>query len=134
TYRKDPARALVLVGILILPSAIFTPLQVSTSSVVWFVIWGIPQAVLTACAFAMVTPVLQAVCPYRLRGLGVAMGVMYVVLIGGFGGSILAPFFTNAVGVRDTVFILLVPTSIIGALLLMNGARHIRHDLSLVVE
>ena len=97
-------------------------------------IWGIPQAVLTACAFAMVTPVLQAVCPYRLRGLGVAMGVMYVVLIGGFGGSILAGFFTNAFGVRTTVFILLVPTSIVGGLLLINGARFIRHDLSLVVE
>jgi ABC-type branched-subunit amino acid transport system ATPase component/predicted MFS family arabinose efflux permease len=134
TYRKNPAKALVLVGLLILPSAIFTPLQFSTTSVTWFVIWGIPQAVLTACAFAMVTPVLQAVCPYRLRGLGVAMGVMYVVLIGGFGGSILAGFFTNAFGVRTTVFILLVPTSIVGGLLLINGSRFIRHDLSLVVE
>jgi ABC-type branched-subunit amino acid transport system ATPase component/predicted MFS family arabinose efflux permease len=134
TYRKDPAKALVLVGLLILPSALFTPLQVSTHSVTWFVIWGIPQAVLTACAFAMVTPVLQAVCPYRLRGLGVAMGVMYVVLIGGFAGGILADFFTNAIGVRGAVLILGVPTSVIGALLLMNGARYIRHDLSLVVE
>ena len=134
TYRKDPAKALVIVGLLILPSALFTPLQVSTHSVVWFVIWGMPQAVLTACAFAMVTPVLQAVCPYRLRGLGVAMGVMYVVLIGGFAGGILADFFTNAIGVRGTVLILGIPTSIVGSLLLMNGARFIRHDLSLVVE
>jgi ABC-type branched-subunit amino acid transport system ATPase component/predicted MFS family arabinose efflux permease len=133
-YRRDPARALVLVGLLILPSALFTPLQVSTHSVVWFVIWGIPQAVLTACAFAMVTPVLQAVCPYRLRGLGVAMGVMYVVLIGGFAGGILADFFTNAIGVRGAVLVLGVPTSVIGSLLLMNGARFIRNDLSLVVE
>jgi ABC-type branched-subunit amino acid transport system ATPase component/predicted MFS family arabinose efflux permease len=134
TYRKNPAKALVLVGLLILPSAIFTPLQVSTHSTVWFVIWGIPQAVLTACAFAMVTPVLQAVCPYRIRGLGIAMGVMYIVFIGGFGGAILANFFTNAFGVRTTVIVLLVPTSIVGSLLLMNGARFIRHDLSLVVE
>ena len=134
TYRKNPAKALVLVGLLILPSALFTPLQVSTHSIVWFVIWGIPQAVLTACAFAMVTPVLQAVCPYRIRGLGVAMGVMYIVFIGGFGGAILANFFTNAFGVRTTVILLLVPTSIVGSLLLINGARFIRHDLSLVVE
>ena len=66
---------------------------------------------LTACAFAMVTPVLQAVCPYRLRGLGAAMGVMYVVFIGGFAGGILAAFFTNAIGVRATVLILGIPTS-----------------------
>jgi ABC-type branched-subunit amino acid transport system ATPase component/predicted MFS family arabinose efflux permease len=134
TYRKNPPKALTLVGLLILPSAIFTPLQVSTHSTTMFVIWGIPQAVLTACAFAMVTPVLQAVCPYRIRGLGVAMGVMYIVFIGGFGGAILASFFTNSFGVRTTVFILLVPTSIVGSVLLMNGARFIRHDLSLVVE
>jgi ABC-type branched-subunit amino acid transport system ATPase component len=82
----------------------------------------------------MVTPVLQAVCPYRLRSLGVAMGVMYVVLIGGFAGGILADFFVNAIGIRGTVFLLGIPTSIIGGLLLMNGARFIRHDLSLVVE
>jgi ABC-type branched-subunit amino acid transport system ATPase component len=56
------------------------------------------------------------------------------VLIGGFAGGILADFFTNAIGVRGAVFILGVPTSIVGALLLMNGARYIRHDLSLVVE
>jgi ABC-type branched-subunit amino acid transport system ATPase component len=82
----------------------------------------------------MVTPVLQAVCPYRLRGLGTAMGVMYVVFIGGFAGGILGDFFTNALGVRGAVLILGIPTSIIGSLLLMNGSRHIRHDLSLVVE
>lgn len=134
TYRKDPAKALVLVGLLLLPSALFTPLQVSTHSVTWFIIFGIPQAVLTACAFAMVTPVLQAVCPYRLRGLGIAMGVMYVVLIGGFAGGVLADFFTNAIGVRGAVLVVGVPTTVIGALLLMNGARFIRHDLSLVVE
>ncbi len=134
TYRKDPARALVIVGALILPSALFTPLQVSTSSTVWFVIFGIPQAVLTACAFAMVTPVLTAVCPYRLRGLGTALGVMYVVLIGGFAGGILADFFTNQFGVRSAVLILGIPSSIVGSVMLMNGARHIRHDLSLVVE
>src|SRR5204862_3654586 len=134
TYRKNPAKALVLVGLLIMPSALFTPLQVSTHSTVWFVLFGIPQAVLTACAFAMVTPVLQAVCPYRLRGLGTAMGVMYVVFIGGFAGGILADFFTNQFGTRGAVLILGIPTSIIGSLLLMNGARHIRHDLSLVVE
>jgi len=134
TYRKDPAKALVIVGALILPSALFTPLQVSTHSTVWFVIFGIPQAVLTACAFAMVTPVLTAVCPYRLRGLGTAMGVMYVVFIVGFAGGILADFFTNQFGVRGAVLILGIPSSIIGSVMLMNGARHIRHDLSLIVE
>jgi ABC-type branched-subunit amino acid transport system ATPase component len=49
-------------------------------------------------------------------------------------GGIIAGFFTNAIGIRDTVIVLGVPTSVIGGLLLMNGARFIRHDLSLVVS
>ena len=48
--------------------------------------------------------------------------------------AILADFFTNAIGVRGAVLLLGIPSSIIGSLLLMNGARFIRHDLSLVVE
>jgi ABC-type branched-subunit amino acid transport system ATPase component len=99
-----------------------------------FWILGVPQAVLTTSAFAMTGPVLQAVVPYRLRGMGTAMATMYIFFIGGFLGGILSGFFTNELGIRGTVIALGVPTSIIGGLLLMNGARFIRNDLSLVVE
>jgi ABC-type branched-subunit amino acid transport system ATPase component/predicted MFS family arabinose efflux permease len=133
-YRRDPARALALVGLLILPSAFFTPLQFSTHSTTLFWILGVPQAVLTTLAFAMVTPVLQAVCPYRLRGMGTALGTMYIFFIGGFGGGLLSGFLTDAIGVRGAVIALGVPSAVIGGLLLMNGARYIRNDLSLVVE
>ena len=133
-YRVNPAKALALVGALILPSALFTPLQYSVHSSAWFWILGIPQAVLTTSAFAMTAPVLQAVVPYRLRGMGTAMATMYIFFIGGFLGGVLSGFFTNAIGIRGTVIAIGVPTSIIGGLMLMNGARFIRGDLSLVVE
>jgi ABC-type branched-subunit amino acid transport system ATPase component len=134
TYRSDPAKALALVGALILPSALITPLQFSTHSTVWFVVLGVPQAVLITCAFAMVSPVLQAVIPYRLRGMGAAMSTMYIFFIGGFLGGIISGFLTDAIGVRGTVIIMGVPSAVIGGLMLMNGARFIRNDLSLVVE
>jgi ABC-type branched-subunit amino acid transport system ATPase component/predicted MFS family arabinose efflux permease len=132
-YRRDPARALALVGFLIVPSAAFTPLQFTVHSRAWFVILGIPGAILTTCAFAMVAPVLYAVVPYRLRGMGTALSTMYIFFIGGFLGGVVAGFFTNAIGTRGTVIALGVPSSIIGGLLLMNGARFIKNDLSLVV-
>jgi ABC-type branched-subunit amino acid transport system ATPase component/predicted MFS family arabinose efflux permease len=133
-YRANPARALALVGLLILPSALLTPLQFSVHSTTWFWILKIPQAVLTTAAFAMVGPVLQAVVPYRLRGMGTAMSTLYIFFIGGFLGGIVAAFFTDAIGVRGTVIVLGVPSAIIGGALLMNGARYIRNDLSLNVE
>ena len=133
-YRQNPAKALALVGTLIAPSAVFTPLQFSVDSRAWFVILGIPQSVLITAAFAMVGPVLYAVVPYRLRGMGSSLTTMYIFFIGGFGGGIIAGFATDAFGTRTTVILLGVPTSIIGGLMLMNGARFIRNDLSLVVS
>jgi ABC-type branched-subunit amino acid transport system ATPase component/predicted MFS family arabinose efflux permease len=133
-YRRNPARALTMVGMMIVPSSLLTPVQFSVQSRAWFVVLGIPQAVLTTAAFAMVGPILYAVMPYRLRGLGNALGTMYIFFIGGFLGGIVAAFLTNAIGTRGTVILMGVPTSIIGGLLLMNGARFIRNDLSLVVE
>ena len=133
-YRENPARALAIVGALILPSAFFTPLRFSTHSEVLFVLFDIPQAVLTTCAFAMVGPVMWAVVPYRLRGMGTALSTMYIFFIGGFGGGLIAGFLTDATSVSGAVIILGVPSAIIGGLLLMNGARYIRNDLSLVVE
>ena len=100
----------------------------------WFWILKVPQAVLTASAFAMVGPVLQAVVPYRLRGMGTAMSTLYIFFIGGFMGGLVSGFLTDAIGIRGTVIFLGVPSAIIGGLLLMNGARYIRNDLSLVVE
>jgi ABC-type branched-subunit amino acid transport system ATPase component/predicted MFS family arabinose efflux permease len=132
-YRQNPAKALAIVGALIAPSAIFTPLQFSVDSRAWFVILGIPQSVLITSAFAMVGPVLYAVVPYRLRGMGSSLTTMYIFFIGGFLGGVIAGFFTDAIGTRGTVIALGVPTSIIGGLMLMNGARFIRNDLSLVV-
>jgi ABC-type branched-subunit amino acid transport system ATPase component/predicted MFS family arabinose efflux permease len=134
TYRKDPAKALRLVGLLILPSAILTPLQFSTTSQVWFVLWAIPQGVLTTVAFSMVGPVLQAVVPYRLRGLGASYSTMWIFFVGGFLGGILAGFIDNEIGARGTVLVLSIPTSIIGGAMLINGARFIRTDLFLVVQ
>jgi ABC-type branched-subunit amino acid transport system ATPase component/predicted MFS family arabinose efflux permease len=133
-YRQNPAKALAIVGALILPSGLFTPLRFSTHSEALFVLFDIPQAVLTTCAFAMVGPVMWAVVPYRLRGMGTALSTMYIFFIGGFLGGLIAGFLTDAISVRGAVIILSVPTAIIGGLLLMNGARFIRNDLSLVVE
>jgi ABC-type branched-subunit amino acid transport system ATPase component len=133
-YREDPARALALVGLMILPSALLVPLQFSVHSTTWFWILKTPQAVLTAMAFAMATPVLQAVLPYRLRGMGTALATLYIFFIGGFMGGLVSGFLTDAVGVRASVIALGVPSAVIGGLLLMNGARFIRNDLSLVVE
>ena len=77
---------------------------------------------------------LQSVVPYRLRGMGSALGSIYVFFVGATGGALLAAFFTNAFGPRAAVLLLERPVDAS-----RRPARHaqrvesIKNDLSLVV-
>jgi ABC-type branched-subunit amino acid transport system ATPase component/predicted MFS family arabinose efflux permease len=133
-FREDPERALRLVGLLILPVALAVPLQYVMPTPLTFAFAGVIPQVCLLTAFTMVGPVLQSVTPYRLRGMGNALGAIYVFFVGATGGALLAAFFTDAIGPRAAVLILVVPSSLIGGWLVLRSSRFIRNDLSLVVE
>jgi ABC-type branched-subunit amino acid transport system ATPase component/predicted MFS family arabinose efflux permease len=131
-YRDDPARALRLVGWLIVPSALLTPLQFQMPNVALFVVLGLPLGVLLSAAFVMVGPLLQSIVPYRLRGLGASLGMIYIFLLGATGGALLAAPLIDAWDPAVAVPALLVPATVVGGLLIMRSARSIRDDLALV--
>ncbi len=132
-YHKDPGQALALVGKLVLPTVLLTPLQYFMPSPVLFAVFSVPNAVLLAAAFSMVGPVLQAVAPYRLRGLVGATGAIYLFFTGATGGSVLAALFDSSFGPRTALLMIMIPATLVGSLLLMRGAHFIREDLSVVV-
>ncbi|MET0726807.1 MAG: ATP-binding protein [Acidimicrobiales bacterium] len=131
-YRQDPSLALKLVGGLIVPVGVIVPIQYYMPNAVLFTAFGVLPSVLLLTAFTMVGPVMQGVVPYRLRGMGSAMGAIYMFFIGATGGALLAAFFTNALGPRGAIILLTVPSTIIGGLMVMRGAASIKGDLSLV--
>lgn len=133
-YRRDPARALRLVGYLILPVAVLLPLQYSMPHPVLFAVVGVGPTVCLMTAATMVGPILQSIMPYRLRGMGAALGSIYIFFVGAMGGALVAALAADALGPRGTVLALAVPSSVIGALLVMRSARFIRHDLALVAR
>ncbi len=132
-YRRDPARALRFVGLTILPAALLTPVQFFMPNVIAFTIVGVPQLILLSIGFTMVQPVLQSVVPYRLRGMGSALGSIYIFFIGATGGALLSGLLTDEFGSRTAVIVIMVPSTIIGGFLILRGASFIRNDLSLVV-
>lgn len=132
-YRRDPTRALALIGALIMPSALLMPIQYAMPNEYLFAAFDIPGSVAMFAAFAMVQPLMQAVVPYRLRGMGSALGTLYIFLVGAAGGGLIAAALINTGTPRSTVLILGLPSSIIGGALMLNGARHIRHDLEMTV-
>ena len=132
-YRKDPARALSLIGKVVLPCAVLVPIQYFMPNAVLWAIFSVPTAVLLLTGFSMIGPVLTSVAPYRLRGLVGAVGGIYVFFVGATGGAVLAALLDSVVGMRATVLIIMIPSTIFGAIMIIRSAHFIRNDLSLVV-
>jgi ABC-type branched-subunit amino acid transport system ATPase component/MFS family permease len=132
-FREDPASALRLVGLLIVPVAVLIPIQYSMPNSLSFALVGVLPAILQMTAFTMIGPVMQAIVPYRLRGLGSALGSIYVFFIGATGGALISAFLTNAVGPKPAVITIMVPASLVGGFLILRSSTFIKNDLSLVV-
>ena len=132
-YRKDPARALSLIGKVVLPVAVLVPIQYFMPNAVLWAVFSVPSAVLLLTGFSMIGPVLTSVAPYRLRGMVGAVGGIYVFFIGATGGAVLAALLDSVVGIRATVLIIMIPSTIFGAFMIIRSAHFIRNDLSLVV-
>jgi ABC-type branched-subunit amino acid transport system ATPase component/predicted MFS family arabinose efflux permease len=132
-YRIDPDKALSLIGKVILPVAILVPIQYAMPTAVLWAVLSVPSAMLLLTAFSMIAPVLTSVAPYRLRGMVGAVGGLYVFFVGAFGGAILAALLESLVGLRATVLLIVIPSTVIGAFFIARGAHFIRNDLSQVV-
>jgi ABC-type branched-subunit amino acid transport system ATPase component/predicted MFS family arabinose efflux permease len=132
-FREDPGRALALVGILLLPRCILIPVQYAMPSAVLFAVVGAVGTAFLMAAFSMVGPIMMAIVPYRLRGMGSALGSIYVFFVGATGGAVLSSLLVDAFGPRTAVIALVVPSTLLGGLLILRTSRFIKHDMSLVV-
>jgi len=132
-YHQDPAQALALIGKMLLPVAVIVPVQYAMPNAVLWAVFSVFVAMLSMSAFSMVGPVLTSVAPYHLRGLTGAVGAIYLFFIGALGGAILSALLDQSFGPRVAVIVVMVPTTIIGGLMIIRGSHFIRNDLSLTV-
>lgn len=133
TFRRAPDRALRIMGSLLLPLAALVPIQYFMPNVVLFVIFGTINGTLLGAAFSMIGPSIQAVVPYRLRGMGTAIITFFMFAIGGVGGGFLSAFLQNELGERPAIIFLTLMSMPIGGWFIIRGAGRMRRDLSLVV-
>ena len=133
SYRRDPSESLRMIGRFIVPMAIVSPLQFLMPEPISFTVLEVIRNLLAVAAFSMVTPLIQHVTPYRLRGLGLALVTLYIFLIGAIGGSVTSAWLTNEYSTTVAVFVLAIPANLIGGAMIFRSARYIRADLSLAV-
>ena len=133
-FRRSPPAAMAFVGLLV---ALF---GVGLVVAIWLPsIWAVVPvlALATACAqaaFTILPAVVSTIIPYRLRARGTAMIGIYVFLFGSFFGAVLTGMLSDAYGTRTALAIIVLPSTLIGGGLIALGARHIRHDMTMVVE
>jgi len=88
----------------------------------------------TSAAFVSVGPIVGAVAPYRMRTQAFALIPVFIFLMGGFFGGILAGALSDAHGERTALSIVAPIAGTIGGLLFMYGSRYLKRDISLAVE
>jgi ABC-type branched-subunit amino acid transport system ATPase component/predicted MFS family arabinose efflux permease len=133
-YRKSPPLTLVLIGALFIPVGILAAIQMLMPNPWSFATVAAIGGVILAAQFSLIPPLFAAVNPYYLRAQGTAIGMALIFGVGGFGGALLGGLLADAFGLRTAVIAIAVPANIIGGLLMMNGARYLRNDMSLIVE
>ena len=132
-YREDPARTLRFLGLFILPVAVVLPIQYVMPNTALFTIVGILPGILLVTTFTLVGPILQSIVPYRLRGMGTALGSVYVFFVGATARRPPRRGVHRCVRARGAVLLVGVPATLIGGLLLVRSSASIKGDLSLVV-
>jgi ABC-type branched-subunit amino acid transport system ATPase component len=133
-YRKSPPLTLVLIGGLFIPAGVVVAIQMAMPNAWLFAAVASIGGVIFAAQFAMIPPLFAAVNPYYLRAQGTAIGMAMIFGIGGFGGALVGGLLADAFGLRVAILGVAVPANIIGGLLMINGARYLRNDMSLIVE
>ena len=133
-FRKDPTKALRLTGLFVLLYGAFVVVGLRFSSITLLIAFMIIANAFQGAAFATIRPAIAAVVPYKMRAQAFAMVGVYIFLMGGFFGGLLAGAFSDSWGQRTALTIIVPPAAILGGLLVMYGARFMRSDISLGVQ
>jgi ABC-type branched-subunit amino acid transport system ATPase component/sugar phosphate permease len=133
-YRKSPTQMLTLIGALFIPSGVIITLQMAMPNAWLYGVCATVGGVVFAAQFAMMPPLFAAVNPYYLRAQGTAIGMALILGVGGFGGALVGALLQDGLGLRWTIVAIGLPSNIVGGLLMMNGARFVRNDMSMIVE
>jgi ABC-type branched-subunit amino acid transport system ATPase component/sugar phosphate permease len=133
-FRKDPTRALRLTGIFVLLYGVFTVVGIQFNNVTVLILFMIIANAFQGAAFATIRPAIAAVVPYKMRSQAFAMVGVYIFLMGGFFGGLLAGAFSDAWGQRVALTIIVPPAALLGGLLVMYGAQFMKGDISLGVQ
>jgi len=133
-FRSNPTRMVRIGGALIAMYGVLMLVALRFHDPLWMIA-GISLAnACTSAAFVCVGPTIGAVAPYRMRAQAFALVPVFIFLMGGFFGGLIAGAISDANDERTALTVVAPPAAIIGGALFVYGSRFLKRDISLAVE
>jgi ABC-type branched-subunit amino acid transport system ATPase component/MFS family permease len=129
-YRRRPELCLYLAGISLALLGIGFAVQAYSPTVLMFTIVGmITQGALFA-ALVPVTLIVAAITPFEFRSTGFALVGLYLALVGGLGGALIAGLAADAWGTQAAIAVVAPSASILAGLILAYSSKYVRGDIA----
>jgi len=133
-FRRDPRWAVRLFGWLVLAYGVLLTVGTQLDAVEPLIVLVAAANACQLAAFTQVGPTISAVVPYRMRAQAFALIGFYIFLLGGFFGGLIVAAVAEEYGERTALAVVVPPAALLGGLMVLNGARFMKRDISLVVE
>ncbi|MSX16605.1 MAG: MFS transporter, partial [Actinobacteria bacterium] len=132
-FRRDPPSALRMMGMCILFYGVFVTVGLRFHSAVAMIAFVTIGNAFQGAAFTQMGPAISAIVPYQMRSQAFAMVGVYIFLMGGFFGGLLAGGLSDAHGERTALTAVVPPAALIGGLLIIYGSRFMKRDIALTI-
>lgn len=131
--RRDPPLALRMMGICILGYGLFITVGMRFQNAALMIAFVAVGQAFQGAAFTQVGPAISAIIPYQMRSQAFAMVGVYIFLMGGFFGGLIAGALSDAHGERTALTAVVPPAALLGGLLILYGTRYMRGDIARTV-
>ena len=132
-FRKNPPSALRMMGLCIVAYGVFVTIGLRFHSAPVMLAFVTIGFAFQGAAFTQLGPAVSAIIPYQMRSQAFAMVGVYIFLMGGFFGGLLAGALSDAHGPRTSLTSVVPPAALVGGLLIVYGSRYMRRDIGLTV-
>lgn len=133
-FRKNPPSSLKMMGGFILLYGLFVTVGLRFHSPVLMITLVTIGYSFQGMAFTQVGPAISSIIPYQMRSQAFAMVGVYIFLMGGFFGGLLAGALSDAHGERTALTAIVPPAALLGGLLIIYGSRYMKRDIALTVS
>ena len=132
-FRRNPPSALRMMGLFILLYGLFVTVGLRFQSAPVMIAFVTIGFAFQGMAFTQIGPAISAIIPYQMRSQAFAMVGVYIFLMGGFFGGLLAGGLSDAHGERTALTSIVPPAALLGGLLIIYGSRYMNRDIALTV-